>query len=97
VALFATNGFHCWAHTPVPPRWVGWLQRHRLVLAPQAHAAHHRGAHDQSYCVTTGWLNLLLDRWRFFERVEVALARIGISTRRDAAPRVSRRAGAGAR
>lgn len=99
IALFATNGFHCWAHMERPPSVVGWLQKSGLVLGREAHARHHQGAHDRSYCVTSGWLNPLLDRWRFFARVEAALGGIGIVPRSRAARGVSRRprAGAGAR
>ena len=99
LALFATNGFHCWAHMPSPPCLVAWLQQNRVVLGPEAHALHHSGAHNRSYCVTSGWLNPLLDRWRFFARIEAALAGVRIVRRPQADPRVSRRrrAGAGAR
>ena len=70
LALFATNLLHRWAHAPSPPRWVRRLHAWRLVLTPEAHAIHHRGEHDRAYCVTSGWLNPLLDGLRFFERLE---------------------------
>lgn len=67
--LFATNGFHRWAHVSDPPAWVAWLQRHRLILSPEHHALHHRGDHDRAFCVTSGWLNPLLDRAGVFHYV----------------------------
>lgn len=65
LSLFATNVFHRWAHTPLTPAPVRWLQRHRLILSPGAHSAHHGvGPHDGrgAYCITSGWMNPTLDR-----------------------------------
>lgn len=73
LAAVLTNLFHAWAHAPRPPRLARWLQRHRLVLTPSQHARHHRASHDQAYCVTSGWLNPLLDRTRFFARLDARL------------------------
>lgn len=67
LALFLTNLFHCWAHAEAVPRWIGWLQRRRLILSPQQHARHHQHGYTAAYCVTSGWMNPLLDRllrWR---------------------------------
>jgi hypothetical protein len=70
LALFLTNLFHRWAHSPRRARAVRWLQSAGLVLTPSHHALHHRGDHDSAYCVTTGWLNPILDRLGFFPRLE---------------------------
>jgi ubiquitin-conjugating enzyme E2 variant len=70
LALFVTNQFHSWAHSPSPPRFVRQLHAWGLILTPKRHARHHRDKHDRSYCVTSGWLNPLLDRTRLFERME---------------------------
>lgn len=78
LAIFATNQLHAWAHAGRPPGWVRRLQRRRLVLSPEAHARHHAHGHDRAYCVTTGWLNPLLDRTRAFPRLEAGLARLGL-------------------
>jgi ubiquitin-conjugating enzyme E2 variant len=86
MALFATNLFHRWAHMPRPPAAAAWLQRSRLVLPPSVHAVHHRAAHDCSYCVTSGWLNPLLDRIGFFSRVERGLAALGLDPMRGPVP-----------
>ncbi|MBJ21939.1 MAG: hypothetical protein CL933_21230 [Deltaproteobacteria bacterium] len=43
-------------------------------LLPQLleHALQCTSAHARAYCVTSGWLNPLLDRLHFFERIERA-------------------------
>jgi ubiquitin-conjugating enzyme E2 variant len=74
LALFATNLFHRWAHAPSPPRLARRLQDWGLILTPERHALHHRHDHDRAYCVTSGWLNPLLDRVGLFERLEHWLA-----------------------
>lgn len=66
---FGTNLFHKWAHERKPPVAVRWLQRSGLILMPERHRRHHTD-HSRGFCVTTGWLNPLLDALRFFPRVE---------------------------
>jgi len=73
--LFLTNQFHSWAHSPTPPRAVSRLHRAGIILTPKRHARHHRGNHDQAYCVTSGWLNPVLDRLGIFERLERLFSR----------------------
>lgn len=70
LAVFATNLFHRWAHMPSPPTPVRRLQQCRLILSPEHHALHHQPAHDRAYCVTSGWLNPLMDRYRVFPTLE---------------------------
>lgn len=69
-----TNQFHQWAHQPRPPRVVQWLQRHRVLLAPEHHALHHRPPFDRHFCITSGIANPLLDRVHFFAALEAVLA-----------------------
>lgn len=69
---FCTNLFHKWAHAPQPPVVAGWLQRCGLILSPERHARHH-GDYGRGFCVTSGWMNPLLDALRFFPRVELAV------------------------
>lgn len=73
-ALVATNQFHGWAHAVDPPRLVRRLHRLGLILTPQRHGLHHSASHDRAYCVTSGWLNPLLDGLHFFERLEKTIA-----------------------
>jgi plasmanylethanolamine desaturase len=70
VLVALANEIHLQAHRAAPPRPVAWLQRLRLILPPEHHARHHRGAHDRAYCIATGWSNLLLDRLAVFARLE---------------------------
>jgi ubiquitin-conjugating enzyme E2 variant len=78
LAVFATNQLHCWAHQSRPPRVVGWLQTLGLVLSPQHHARHHAPPHAAAYCVTTGWMNRLLEPLGFFPACERALVALGL-------------------
>lgn len=67
----SANQMHKWAHAAKAPRSVRLLQRTGLVLSPEGHARHHRAPHDQAYCISTGWMNPLLDRmgvWSWLER-----------------------------
>lgn len=74
----ATNQFHKWAHEDVPPRVARLLQRAHLILRPQHHAQHHTAPHLTDYCIANGWLNPLLEKVRFFGRLEHALLRLGV-------------------
>jgi ubiquitin-conjugating enzyme E2 variant len=69
VGAFGTNLFHKWAHSADVGSFVAWLQRHRLILSPEAHRVHHR-TYTGGYCVTSGWLNRGLDAVDFFGRLE---------------------------
>jgi ubiquitin-conjugating enzyme E2 variant len=73
LAVFATNQVHKWAHAAHVATPIRWLQRTRLILSPDAHDRHHRGDFSNGYCVTTGWLNPLLDALRVLPRCEAWL------------------------
>jgi plasmanylethanolamine desaturase len=79
-ATVATNQFHKWAHQESPSVLARWLQRKRLVLEPQHHKRHHTQPFDMNYCITNGWLNPLLNKLKFFRRLEAALGYFGIKT-----------------
>ena len=68
--VFMTNQIHKWSHLDRPPRIVGLLQDLRLILGAEHHQEHHTGDHTSHYCITTGWLNPLLDRLQFFRLSE---------------------------
>lgn len=72
IVFFAmvTNQIHQWAHAPSPPRWVRALQRARLILSPEHHQRHHTAPFDRAYCITTGWMNPVLDRLLVFRALE---------------------------
>jgi hypothetical protein len=61
-----------------PPRIVRTLQRLRIILSPERHRTHHTAPFESSYAITNGWLNLLLNRTRFFRRLERVLCAFGV-------------------
>lgn len=79
-ATAATNQFHKWAHQESPSSLARWLQRRRLVLEPEHHQMHHTEPFNMNYCITNGWLNPLLNRLKFFRRLEAGLGLVGIET-----------------
>jgi len=79
-ATVATNHFHKWAHQESPSSFARWLQRKRLVLEPRHHSVHHTQPFTVNYCITTGWLNPILNKLKFFRRLEAVLAFFGIKT-----------------
>ncbi len=79
-ATAATNVFHKWAHQEKPSAGVRWLQRMRLVLEPRHHQIHHTEPFETHYCITNGWLNPLLNKIKFFRRLEATLGFLGIKT-----------------
>jgi len=68
----ATNMLHKWAHDPAAPALARWLQRRGLILSPERHWVHHQD-HSRGFCVTSGWMNRVLDPIRFFIRLERAV------------------------
>ena len=74
-SVAATNQLHRWAHASRVPAWVGWLQRRRLVLSPEAHARHHRRGRG-AYCVTAGWGNPVLDALGLLPALSVRIHRL---------------------
>jgi ubiquitin-conjugating enzyme E2 variant len=66
----SANQLHQWAHMPSPPRPVRLAQRFWLILSPERHARHHRGANTVAYCISTGWLNPTLDAVGFWHKLE---------------------------
>jgi ubiquitin-conjugating enzyme E2 variant len=67
---FGTNLFHKWAHARSVPPGVRTLQRLGLILRPSGHRVHHRD-HRRSFCVTSGWLNGVLDATGVLLGIEV--------------------------
>ena len=66
------NQIHKWNHMPRSriPNAVRLLQALGLLQSAKHHARHHQGAKDTHYCVITPFLNPLLDRSRFWHRLE---------------------------
>ena len=61
--VIMTNQLHKWAHLPTVPRLVAVAQRHGVVLSKEHHSVHHSGAYDSNYCITWGYLDVLLNRF----------------------------------
>jgi len=84
--IFLSNEVHAAAHARAGdlPGWVRLLQRTGLIQSPLHHAAHHRHLKNVNFCTLTDWLNPVLERVRFWRRLE-AMMRLaaGIHTRRD--------------
>jgi hypothetical protein len=81
LAAGGTNQLHVWAHRRRVPALARALQRRRIILASDAHGLHHSGSFRRSYCITTGWMNPILDRIDFFPKLERG---IRAAMRRDA-------------
>lgn len=75
LAVFVTNQFHKWAHMESPPRLACRLQSLGLILSREHHAVHHTTPHNAHYCITLGAWDPVLERTRFFERLERGLRR----------------------
>ncbi len=86
LGIFVSNEVHAAAHARPSelPGWVRRLQRAGVVQSPLHHAAHHRALKNVNFCTLTDWTNPVLERVRFWRRLE-ALIRLsrGIRTRRD--------------
>jgi hypothetical protein len=56
---------HYYAHrrsaSPVVHAAVRFLQRTGLIISPQHHAEHHRGAFDRNFCILSGWMNPVMN------------------------------------
>jgi len=62
ITVCLTNQIHAWAHASAVPPVVRWLQRSRILLAPERHARHHDGSYTCAYAVVSGWSNRWLDQ-----------------------------------
>ena len=71
------NQVHKWAHQSAAEKGalVDALQRLRLLQTPREHGRHHSGDKDSHYCTLTNLLNPVLERLRFWRRLESLLER----------------------
>ena len=65
-----TQQIHSWAHQDNTPLFIIALQRARLILSVKHHNQHHVPPHTSNYCITTGWLNPILESIHFFQGLE---------------------------
>ena len=78
VGSYMNSQIHKWAHSSERPWHVRALQRVRFFLSPGHHSNHHSGPHLSHYCITTGWMNGLLDGIGFFRKLEWLLLKLGL-------------------
>ncbi|KAL4235148.1 Plasmanylethanolamine desaturase 1 [Mactra antiquata] len=76
LAIFVslTNQFHKWSHTYFGlPKWITTLQDLHIILPRKHHRIHHVAPHDTYFCITTGWLNLPMEKVGFWTKVEALI------------------------
>jgi sterol desaturase/sphingolipid hydroxylase (fatty acid hydroxylase superfamily) len=73
-----TNLIHRLAHAQKVSRLVRALQKARILLSPEHHQHHHTSPYQTNYCITAGWWNPVLEKVKFFARMEKMLAAVGI-------------------
>jgi plasmanylethanolamine desaturase len=78
IGSYFNSQIHKWAHSVERPWFVRAPQGIRLFLSPAHHSNHHSGPHLTHYCITTGWMNPLLDRIGFFRKLEWLLLQVGL-------------------
>jgi hypothetical protein len=70
--LSITNEIHKMAHLgEKAPAWFRKIASRGWLLSAIKHRHHHCGNFDKHFCITTGWLNGVLDRVRFFKSLEI--------------------------
>ncbi len=72
------NQVHCWAHRTDKEngRLVRAMQRTGIIQSRRHHGQHHRPPWIGSYCILTNYMNPVLDRVDFWNRMERLLARV---------------------
>lgn len=84
ISIFFTNQIHKWAHQETPNVFARVLQRYGLILTPGRHKLHHIAPYTSDFCITTAWLNPLLNKLRFFSFAKYILAKIPLMPKVDA-------------
>ena len=84
------NQIHKWAHRSRRENgpWINLLHDLRILQGPKHHAIHHTDPKSTHYCVITEFLNPVLERMRFWTRLECGLRKaFGIRRRSDTSNR----------
>ena len=73
-----SNEVHASAHRSPQEngRIITALQKTGLLQSHRHHAAHHRKGKDTHFCVLTNYVNLVLERARFFQTLEAIVTRV---------------------
>ena len=75
-AIALTNQFHKYAHSESVPASIRLLQKLHLIIPRAHHNIHHKAPYETHYCITTGWLNMPLQKIQFFQRCEKLIFRL---------------------
>jgi len=66
------NEVHLWTHK----RQGGWIevfQKTGVIQSGRSHAVHHKPPQNRNFCILTDWLNPILEKLKFWQRLERAL------------------------
>lgn len=66
------NQIHKWTHqSPAEKGWlIHRLQKLYILQTPREHGRHHSGEKDSHYCTITNFTNPILEKLRFWKRLE---------------------------
>jgi TMEM189-like protein len=76
--------YHKWGHRRRRGRMARAAQRCGLLLSPDHHLRHHRGAHDSHYCLINGLADRTLGEWGLFRGLERLISAVtGVQPRAE--------------
>lgn len=84
------NQVHKWSHRTAAENGpvITFLQRIRILQTPRQHALHHTDPKNTYYCPVTNVVNPVLERIRFWPRLEAVIERLtGLRHREDTSNR----------
>lgn len=84
------NQVHKWAHRTRAEngRVISWLQDWRILQTPRQHGLHHSDPKNTYYCPITNFVNPILEKISFWDRLEKIIERLtGVTHRKDTAVR----------
>jgi len=84
--LFASfgNEVHRWNHTARSGPFVSFLKETGLIQMQRQHSLHHKPPYAQYYCTLTSQVNPILERLKFWRRLENAIEfTTGIAPKRE--------------
>lgn len=79
------NQVHAMAHRTDKEngKWVVWLQKIGLLQSRKMHGYHHKSPYNFNYCILTNYLNPILNVFKFWDALELTLAKIGVRHNRN--------------
>ncbi len=64
--IFLTNQIHKWAHSATRPVFITILQKYNIILSPARHELHHTAPFASYFCITSGWVNPVIEKTGIF-------------------------------